>query len=127
LREGQFTCQALLIEGEFGPEPEVAPPAGESPSGAELVLIEDGQRSKIFPLERDRVIIGRLADSDVVLSDPGASRRHAEIRRENGQFVLQDLGSTNGTLVNDEAVDERTLQEGDRIGIGRTVLEFRRR
>jgi len=128
LREGQFTCQALLIEGEFGPEPdEIAPPAGESPSGAELVLIEDGQRSKTFPLERDRVIIGRLADSDVVLSDPGASRRHAEVRRENGQFVLQDLGSTNGTLVNDEAVDERTLEEGDRIGIGRTVLEFRRR
>jgi pSer/pThr/pTyr-binding forkhead associated (FHA) protein len=92
-----------------------------------LVLIEDGADAKAFPLERDVVVIGRLDDSDVVLPDPEISRRHAEVRRENGEFVLQDLGSTNGTLVNDEAVQERTLREGDRIAIGGSVLEFRRR
>jgi hypothetical protein len=126
LREGRFTCQALLIEGEFGPEP--APePTPAAPGRAELVLIEDGQISKVYPLERERVIIGRLGESDIVLSDPGTSRRHAEVRQEDGRFVLQDLGSTNGTLVNEEAVEERTLEEGDRIGIGQAVLQFRRR
>ena len=129
LREGQFTCQAVLIEGEIPEEPEevAAPQVPAPPTSAELVLIEDGADAKAFPLERDVVVIGRLGDSDVVLPDPEISRRHAEVRRENGEFVLQDLGSTNGTLVNDEAVQERTLREGDRIGIGGSVLEFRRR
>jgi len=72
-------------------------------------------------------VIGRLGGSDIVLTDPGASRRHAEVRRENGRYVISDLGSTNGTLVNGRAIGERTLEEGDRISIGRTVLEFRSR
>ena len=51
---------------------------------------------------------------------------HARISGANGVFVLTDLGSTNGTLVNDESVQERVLEDGDRITIGETVLEFRR-
>ena len=78
-------------------------------------------------MSKDRVIIGRLAESDIVLDDPGASRRHAEVRRQDGEFVIADLGSTNGTMVNESTVGERTLEEGDRITIGKTVLEFRRR
>jgi len=130
LRGGQFTCQAVLIEGEIPEDVEGAaavPEVPAPPMSAELVLIENGVDARAYPLERDVVIIGRLDDSDVVLQDPETSRRHAEVRRENGEFVLQDLGSTNGTLVNDEAVEERTLREGDRIGIGGSVLEFRRR
>jgi pSer/pThr/pTyr-binding forkhead associated (FHA) protein len=73
------------------------------------------------------VRLGRLPDSDVVLKDPGASRAHAEIRRQDDRFVIADLGSTNGTTVNGAAVTERPLEDGDRITIGRTVLEFRRR
>jgi pSer/pThr/pTyr-binding forkhead associated (FHA) protein len=91
------------------------------------VLIDKGRASRTFPLSKERVIIGRLAESDVVLADPGASRRHAEVRQENGEFVIADLGSTNGTMVNESVIGERTLEEGDRITIGRTVLEFRRR
>jgi pSer/pThr/pTyr-binding forkhead associated (FHA) protein len=61
-----------------------------------------------------------------VVADPGASRRHAQIRHEDGSYVLTDLGSTNGTLVNEEFVNgSRSLQQGDRITIGNTVLEFR--
>jgi pSer/pThr/pTyr-binding forkhead associated (FHA) protein len=91
------------------------------------VLLEKGKPTKVFPLSKERVIIGRLGESDVVLSDPGASRRHAEVRRQDGEFVIADLGSTNGTMVNESSIGERTLEEGDRITIGRTVLEFRRR
>jgi pSer/pThr/pTyr-binding forkhead associated (FHA) protein len=72
-------------------------------------------------------VIGRLAGSEIEVDDPGASRRHAEIRRQGDQYVVVDLGSTNGTLVNDSPVSEAALEDGDRITIGRTVLEFRRR
>jgi pSer/pThr/pTyr-binding forkhead associated (FHA) protein len=71
-------------------------------------------------------VIGRLAGSEIEIQDTGASRRHAEIRRKGEDFVIVDLGSTNGTLVNDSPVAEYTLEDGDRITIGRTVLEFRR-
>jgi pSer/pThr/pTyr-binding forkhead associated (FHA) protein len=82
---------------------------------------------KEWHLSGDRSVIGRLAGSEVELQDPGASRRHAEIRRQGDDYVLVDLGSTNGTLLNDSPVKEATLSDGDRITIGRTVLEFRRR
>jgi len=62
-----------------------------------------------------------------VISDPGASRRHATITLDDGgEYVLTDLGSTNGTIVNDEPVGEHVLSDGDRITIGNAVLEFRR-
>ena len=81
LREGQFTCQAVLIEGEIPEEVEEAPQVPAPPTSAELVLIEEGADAKAFPLERDVVVIGRLDDSDVVLPDPGSvagTRRSAE-------------------------------------------------
>jgi pSer/pThr/pTyr-binding forkhead associated (FHA) protein len=62
-----------------------------------------------------------------VLTDPGVSRTHAELRRENGRWVIADRGSTNGTRVNDASIETWVLGEGDRIKVGSTVLEFRRR
>jgi hypothetical protein len=128
LKQGEYGCEASLVEG---PIPESAP-SGHAPTtgpaqGGELVLIEKGRPGKAFALAKDRVIIGRMGDSDIVLADPGVSRRHAEVRREDGEFVVADLGSTNGTMVNEATIGERTLEEGDRITIGKTVLEFRRR
>lgn len=126
LRQGEYSCEALLVEGPTtGAGTPV--PGQEQGGPAELVLLDKGKPSKVFPLKKERVIIGRLGESDVVLSDPGASRRHAEVRRQDGGFVIADLGSTNGTMVNESSIGERTLEEGDRITIGRTVLEFRRR
>ncbi len=49
-----------------------------------------------------------------------------DFRIDGGEYVLTDLGSTNGTIVNDEPVGEHVLADGDRITIGNTVLEFRR-
>jgi pSer/pThr/pTyr-binding forkhead associated (FHA) protein len=105
----------------------VSAPARPAIRDAELVFIEDGRHGRTVTLDKDRTILGRLPDSDVVLKDPGASRSHAEIRHEGEGFVIADLGSTNGTLVNESSVTERGLEDGDRITIGRTVLEFRRR
>jgi len=134
LRQGEFRCEPLLIEGPTtsGAAPVHSPTreaqGGEGKDrGAQLLLIEKGKAGRAFPLSKDRVIIGRLGESDLVLSDPGVSRRHAEVRRQDGNYVIADLGSTNGTMVNEATIGERVLEEGDRITVGRTVLEFRRR
>jgi Protein of unknown function (DUF3662)/FHA domain len=126
MKRGDLKVEAELTE-ETGPAPAEAPspaptPRPEVPAGpARLVL--DGKEVQI---DRDTTVIGRLHGSEVEVEDPGASRRHAEIRRNGSDYVLVDLGSTNGTLVNDSPVSEQVLQDGDRITIGRTVIEFRR-
>jgi hypothetical protein len=130
IKRGEFRVVSELTEETGGPPtgPQPKPEAGGGAKGAGgiLALVEDGSVVKEFPLAQDKVVIGRLEDSDVQISDPGASRRHAEVRRDGDDYVVVDLGSTNGTLVNESPVTERTLEEGDRITIGRTVLEFRR-
>jgi Protein of unknown function (DUF3662)/FHA domain len=123
LGRGQFGCEATLVEGE----PEPAPAPSSTGGEAAIVLLEEGQEARTYQLHKQSVAIGRLPECDIVISDPGASRRHATITREDGgDYVLTDLGSTNGTLVNDEPVGEHVLSDGDRITIGNTVLEFRR-
>lgn len=123
LGRGQFGCEATLVEGEPEPAPALSARGGE----AAIVLLEEGHEARTYQLHKQRVAIGRLPECDIVISDPGASRRHATIaREESGEYVLTDLGSTNGTLVNDEPVGEHVLSDGDRITIGNTVLEFRR-
>ena len=69
-------------------------------------------------------LVGRNSDCTVSLADPRASRRHAEIRPTADGFVLADLGSMNGTLVNGTAVKERVLHDGDEISVGATVMRF---
>lgn len=69
-------------------------------------------------------VIGRGSDSDVKITDPGISRRHAEIRQEGGEYLIADLGSTNGTIVDGRPVRRATLYDGARIQIGRTTLTF---
>jgi hypothetical protein len=82
--------------------------------------------SHAFILEKPVTIIGRGPEADLRLPDPGVSRKHAEVRLDSGVFILVDLGSTNGTLVNDAPVTRRQLAPGDRIEVGSTTLLFRR-
>ncbi len=119
LSKGRFTCEASFVEGEE----ELAPQPSEA---ASLTLYEREGDARTFRLGTGPITLGRLPECDIVVSDPGASRQHARIRHADGEYVLTDLGSTNGTLVNDEAVQERILDDGDRITIGETLLEFRR-
>jgi hypothetical protein len=125
MKRGDLKVEAELTE-ETGPAPAEAPaptpvPRPQAQAGpARLVL-----NGKEVEIDRETMVIGRLHGSEVEIEDPGASRRHAEIRRDGSEYVLVDLGSTNGTLVNDSPVSEQVLQDGDRITIGRTVIEFR--
>ena len=78
-------------------------------------------------LEAASTMIGRSRRCDVVLPDPNTSRQHAEVRREGDAYVIIDLDSTNGVLVNRRAVKRAVLQDGDRIELGATELMFERR
>jgi hypothetical protein len=69
--------------------------------------------------------IGRDAGNDVVLNDEAASARHAVLEFADGEWWLEDMGSTNGTLVNGELVKSRErVQYGDEVGIGRVALRL---
>jgi hypothetical protein len=123
LSKGKFRCEASLVEGEPEPVPATAP--AEVGEGS-LLIHEGGGQGTTFRIRKQDLTIGRLPECDVVVKDPGASRRHARIHTEGSEYVLTDLGSTNGTLVNGEPVRERALAHGDRITIGTTDIEFRR-
>ena len=70
------------------------------------------------------VLIGRSNAAELRLDDVDTSRRHAEIVCRGGRFVLQDLGSTNGTFVNGERIEQRELRPGDRIEVGDNHIAF---
>jgi hypothetical protein len=125
LTTGRFRCEASLVEGE--PEAPGTVTTAMAPGGdATLSVPGDGGSPKSYAIHGARTTIGRLPDCDVVVDDPGASRHHARIDVSDGEYLLTDLGATNGTLVNEAPIHEHVLQDGDRITIGSTVIEFRR-
>jgi pSer/pThr/pTyr-binding forkhead associated (FHA) protein len=73
----------------------------------------------------DRVVLGRQEDCDIVLADEAVSRRHAEIRLANGQRILLDLSSSNGTWVRGEPVLQHLLRDGDVLQLGGQVMRYR--
>jgi FHA domain-containing protein/uncharacterized protein DUF1707 len=74
----------------------------------------------------DGLVIGRNPDCDLVVADPTVSRRHAELRREDGRWILADLGSSNGTRVNGWRVRRATVGVGDELMLGDQRLVFAR-
>ncbi|HYN65260.1 MAG TPA: DUF3662 and FHA domain-containing protein [Ornithinibacter sp.] len=86
----------------------------------------DGER---YPLMGAITILGRDDSADIILDDPGISRRHSELRvtTDGPHFVttIRDLGSTNGTFVNGERITSEHLDDGDRVTVGRTSITFR--
>jgi hypothetical protein len=81
--------------------------------------------NKSWQLDSDEITLGRSSSNGIVVDDPNASRNHAQLSRRDGEWWLTDLGSTNGTLVNEAMIKERRLTQGDRIKIGATELEYR--
>lgn len=81
-----------------------------------------------FPVE-GRVRVGRSRECEIFLVDPSVSRAHATLELEGDHLVVRDAGSTNGTFVNGERVQLRTLHPGDRVAFGKTetIVEARER
>ena len=90
------------------------------PSDVAVLLMKRGPNAGCrFLLDRAATSVGRHPNSDIFLDDVTASRRHAEFRRENGQFVVVDIGRLNGTFVNRKPVQSSVLAIGDEIPIGK--------
>jgi len=70
------------------------------------------------------IVVGRSSDLDMVLVEDMVSRKHAKISAGEGQILIQDLGSTNGTFVNGEKIKKARLKEGDRILIGTSIIKL---
>jgi hypothetical protein len=93
--------------------------------GAALVIRAGGGRAgESFPVEGDRVSVGRRPDSDVFLDDVTVSRDHALIVRRGSDYFLDDCGSLNGTYVNRRRIDSHRLADGDELQIGKYKLAF---
>lgn len=91
-----------------------------------LIVLSGGPVGTMYKLPSDTVtVIGRGPEAQVQLPDNTVSRQHARITVRNGDPVLEDLGSSNGTFVNGERVHERALKDGDKIEIGHvSILKF---
>lgn len=89
-----------------------------------LVVVQGDEFGSQLVLRGDHSVLGRSQEADFCLSAPGVSRRHCRVSRRDGEHWIEDLGSTNHTLVNEEVVETRRLRDGDRIRLGQTVLRF---
>jgi hypothetical protein len=107
LRKGDLEVEASIKEGDGG--------------RVGAIVLHDGRR---IPLGADAFTIGRLADCDLAIDDPLASRRHAEIRAEPDAYRLVDLGSLNGTMVNGAPAKNHVLSDGDVVSIGSVSFRF---
>jgi hypothetical protein len=101
-------------------------PAGPAvATGRRLELVGGTETGRVVRLRPPSLVIGRGADADLRLMDTGVSRRHAEIEVDQDGVTIVDLGSTNGTSVNGQRVSRAQLADGDRIGLGASVLVYR--
>ena len=105
------------------PEPEPLEPEPPEPEPEVVTLTIAG---KTHPVPKARVVLGRSREADVRVADESISRRHAEVRYEDGEYWLLDLGSMNGSRVNGKRVDRKQLDDGDRITLGSTEIVFGR-
>lgn len=99
-----------------------APPVRKSHA---MLLLQAPGGPQPIPVESTALSLGRGLGNDVILEDTRVSRHHAQLRYRQRRFWVTDLGSTNGTFVNGERVNETALRDGDLISLGGLELTFR--
>ena len=110
-------------QGTSSISPEEAEKHGLAREVVELVLDH-----RTYPLEgRGPWSIGRSQECDIVVPDPNVSRRHARLLRADNGFVVEDLGSTNGTLLDGAPIDRERIESGDELTFGQSTARFVRR
>jgi len=96
----------------------------DAPGKAWLLVKKGAEPGSVFNLEQDIVSMGRDSGCDIALKDKSTESKHAIIRRRDGQFLLYNLGTEAGTLVNKNAVETHFLKNGTTISVGRTEMFF---
>jgi len=124
--------QAFFITADFSKKPQVLPDTSimthdESENRQQNIpdrayLIVAGKES--FPLDQSVINIGRHSENDLVINEPHVSRHHAQLRAINQRYVLFDVGSTGGLMINGKPIPKATLQTGDVIRIGLVNLIY---
>jgi pSer/pThr/pTyr-binding forkhead associated (FHA) protein len=130
-------CGALLVRDESGSDTTMSytPEEGDEDSaplldeikteGPALVVRSGGGRAgEHFLLEQEAITVGRSPDCDIFLDDVTVSRRHALLKRDDGQFLIEDQGSLNGTFLNRRRIESAPLEDGDELQIGKYRLTF---
>jgi FHA domain/zinc-ribbon domain len=111
-----YTPEALAEESTDGVE---------GVEGPALVVRSGGGRSgEVFQLQGESTTVGRSPDCDIFLDDVTVSRRHAVITDQGGRFVIEDLGSLNGTFLNRQRIEQAPLTDDDEVQIGKYRLVF---
>jgi hypothetical protein len=137
LQLGMFRIRSGVIRGHTVEGGEVRQPASDLPRGGanhypgrpRLVIAgsQPGtglETGSTYELQTPVTLLGRGTDCDLRMVDAGVSRHHCELRVEDGQVVLVDLGSTNGTLVNGQPMRHVVLTDGTNVTLGRTTMVF---
>ena len=101
---------------------DIQDPSEKTEKSAHLIALKGPKAGQSTKLTAKRVLLGRAADADLLLDDEGVSRRHAQIVLDGADYWIEDLGSTNGILVNGEKVKRAILSDSDRIQVGTNVL-----
>jgi hypothetical protein len=140
LTTGTFRIRSGVIRGSTVEGGEIRQPVSDLPraqtgfDGRPRLVVTGGGVSadgnalggdqRTYELVTPVTLLGRGTDCDLRLVDPGVSRHHAELRVEDGDVVVVDLGSTNGTFVNGQPIRRASLTSGARVTIGRTTMTF---
>jgi hypothetical protein len=104
---------------------DIVVPVGEIEPGRPVLIVRAGaQAGTRFALIDDVTRLGRHPESEIILDDITVSRRHAEILRTNSGYRLRDVGSLNGTYLNQDRVDDAGVHHGDELQIGKFRLVF---
>ncbi len=128
------SCGKVLLTTEQDTTDSIGPVEGTGildaveanlPKGVGILLVRGGTDSgSWFALDRSVSRVGRHPDSDIVLDDVTVSRRHAEVSRTNAGYYLSDVGSLNGTYLNQARTDESQLHSGDEVQVGKYRFIF---
>ena len=109
----------MSFDAEAEPTVIASPRSTRPPSGASAVVLSGFYEGLEVLLDRERLVIGRGRKADLALAEATISRAHAAISFAFGDFFVEDLGSTNGTMVNGARVEKQQLKTQDEIQMGK--------
>ena len=89
-----------------------------------IELKYQGKKLATFETENEQIRIGRNVKNDIHIDNPAVSSSHAVIKKVMNTYFIEDLGSTNGTFVNEKKINKYELLDGDEVIIGKHCLEF---